>query len=153
MNLRIEIDPSLQEPEVIIKCSEITEEILELQKKISTAKASSLQLEVSKADTLYYLNVSDLIFVETAGEKVAVHTRDGIYETKQRLYELEELLPGNFIRVSKSTILNVDLIHAIHKNITGASEVEFIGSAKKAFVSRSYYKLLTEKLEEKRLKK
>uniref|UniRef100_UPI001A9C1533 hypothetical protein n=1 Tax=Roseburia faecis TaxID=301302 RepID=UPI001A9C1533 len=34
-----------------------------------------------------------------------------------------------------------------------ASEVEFMDSVKKAFVSRSYFKVLTDKLEEKRLKK
>lgn len=70
-----------------------------------------------------------------------------------KLYELEELLPASFLRVSKSAIINTGQIRAIHKNITGASEVEFNGSNKRAFVSRSYFKLLTNKMEEKRLKK
>ena len=82
-----------------------------------------------------------------------VHTAKDIYETKLRLYELEDILPGNFIRVSKSTILNATRVRAIHKNITGASEVEFAGSSKKVFVSRNYFKLLMAKLEEKRLTK
>ena len=84
---------------------------------------------------------------------VAVHTKGQIYETKLRLYELEEMLPGMFMRVSKSTILNTTKIRAIHKNITGASEVEFIGSNKLAFVSRNYFKPLMSKIEEKRLKR
>jgi DNA-binding LytR/AlgR family response regulator len=63
------------------------------------------------------------------------------------------LLPGNFIRVSKSSILNSAKVRAIHKNITGASEVEFVGSNKKVFVSRNYFKVLMAKLEEKRLMK
>ena len=48
---------------------------------------------------------------------------------------------------------NTGKIRSIKKNITGASEVEFIASAKKTFVSRSYFKTLMSKLEEKRLKK
>ena len=78
-----------------------------------------------------------------------VHTANQVYGTKYRLYELEELLPGNFIRISKSAILNAGKVRAIHKNITGASEVEFVGSGKKVFVSRNYFKVLMEKLEEK----
>ena len=82
-----------------------------------------------------------------------IHTASQIYETKHRLYELEELLPGSFVRVSKSSILNATKVRAIHRNITGASEVEFAGSSKTVFVSRNYLKVLTTKLEEKRLMK
>ncbi len=67
--------------------------------------------------------------------------------------ELEKMLPGSFLRVSKSCIMNTEKIRSVRKNITGASEVEFMDSVKKAFVSRSYFKVLTDKLEEKRLKK
>jgi DNA-binding LytR/AlgR family response regulator len=63
------------------------------------------------------------------------------------------MLPGSFLRVSKSCIMNTEKIRSVRKNITGASEVEFMDSVKKAFVSRSYFKVLTDKLEEKRLKK
>jgi DNA-binding LytR/AlgR family response regulator len=49
--------------------------------------------------------------------------------------------------------MNTGMIRSVRKNITGASEVEFTDSVKKAYVSRSYFKVLTDKLEEKRLKK
>ena len=63
------------------------------------------------------------------------------------------ILPRSFIRVSKSTIVNTDLIVSIKKNITGASEVSFKGSTKRAYASRNYIKLLIEIMEEKRLKR
>ncbi|MBP5265805.1 MAG: LytTR family transcriptional regulator [Lachnospiraceae bacterium] len=56
----------------------------------------------------------------------------------------------NFLRVAKSTILNVHHVRSILKNITGASEVEFDNSPKRVYVSRSYYKALKDRLEHRR---
>lgn len=78
------------------------------------------------------------------------HTRDGIYRIRSKLYELEETLPGSFMRVSKSAILNVHHVYSIERNLTASSIVQFQGTHKQVFVSRHYYKALRERLEEKR---
>ena len=54
------------------------------------------------------------------------------------------------MRISKSTIVNLDHIYSITKNLSASSRVEFYGTAKKAYVSRNYYKALIEKLGERR---
>lgn len=153
MKITVEIDDNLTEDEIIIHCRELNDGVIAIQKRISEAVMSEMKLGVTKGDREYYLDLSEILFMETADSAVAVHTRGHIFETKLKLYELEEMLPGSFLRVSKSTILNTAKIRAIHKNIAGASEVEFDGTNKRAFVSRSYFKLLTNKMEEKRLKK
>lgn len=153
MKIRIEIDDNLTEEEIVIRCRTLNEDVLSIQKNISEAINTRMQLNVMKGDAEYYITLEEILFFETDGSMVAVHTKGQIYETKLRLYELEEMLPGMFMRVSKSTILNTTKIRAIHKNITGASEVEFIGSNKLAFVSRNYFKPLMSKIEEKRLKR
>ena len=153
MKIRVEIDENVKEEEIILRCRELNDETIAIQKRIAEAVNEGMKLTVTRGESEYYLNLQEILFFETAGVAVAVHTVNQIYTTHQRLYELEEILPGIFLRVSKSTILNIGRIHSVRKNITGASEVEFDGTAKKAFVSRSYFKLLTDKLEEKRLKK
>ena len=153
MKIRVEIDENVKEEEIILRCRELNDETIAIQKRIAEAVNEGMKLTVTRGESEYYLNLQEILFFETAGAAVAVHTVNQIYTTHQRLYELEEMLPGIFLRVSKSTILNIGRIHSVRKNITGASEVEFDGTAKKAFVSRSYFKLLTDKLEEKRLKK
>lgn len=153
MKIKIEIDDGLAEEEIVIRCKSLNEDVISIQKRITDAVNSRMQLEVTKGEKEYYITIDEIIFFETDASGVVVHTANQIYETKYRLYELENLLPGNFIRVSKSTILNSARVRAIHKNITGASEVEFTGTNKKVFVSRNYLKLLLEKLEEKRLMK
>lgn len=147
MKIKVEIDANLIEEEIILHCRELNEETIAIQKRISEVVNTGLKLTVTRGDLEYYLDLNEILFFETAGATVAVHTMTQIYETHLRLYELEELLPRSFLRVSKSTILNTNKIRSIRKNITGASEVEFNGTGKKAFVSRSYYRLLTDKME------
>ncbi len=153
MKIKIEIDDGLAEEEIIIRCKSLNEDVISIQKRITDAVNSRMQLEVSKGEKVYYLTIDEILFFETDTNGVVVHTATQIYETRYRLYELEDLLPGSFIRVSKSSILNTSKVRAIHKNITAASEVEFMGSNKKVFVSRNYFKVLMAKLEEKRLMK
>lgn len=148
MKIKVEIDTNLSEEEIILRCRELNDETIAIQKRISESVNSGLKLMVTLGDLEYYLDLNEILFFETAGASVAVHTAAQIYETHLRLYELEELLPGVFLRASKSTILNTGKIRSIRKNITGASEVEFSGTRKKAFVSRSYYRLLTDKMEQ-----
>lgn len=152
MRIIMEADDSLQDNEIILRCREITDEILFLQKQILSLVSSKMKLQVSKGDTDFYLQLDEILFMETANHYLAVHTGNQIYESKQKLYELETILPDYFMRVSKSTILNIGKVRAIHKNITGASEIEFVNSTKKAYASRNYIKELICRLQEKQLR-
>ena len=149
LKIRIEMFEGVQE-EVVIRCREITPEIIRLQQLLSGDSDRSNQFLVYKGDTEYYLNVNDIIFFETDGNAVMAHTRDDVYETRRKLYELEELLGGRFQRISKSAIVNVDKVYSIKRNVTSSSAIEFQGTHKQIYVSRAYYKVLREKLEEKR---
>ena len=149
LKIRIEMSEGVQE-EVVIRCREITPEIIRLQQLLSGESDRSNQFLVYKGDTEYYLNVNDIIFFETEGNAVMAHTRDDVYETRRKLYELEELLGGRFQRISKSAIVNVDKVYSIKRNVTSSSAIEFQGTHKQIYVSRAYYKILREKLEEKR---
>ena len=135
---------------MVIRCREITPEIIRLQQLLSGESDRSNQFLLYKGDTEYYLNVNDIIFFETDGNAVMAHTRDDVYETRRKLYELEELLGGRFQRISKSAIVNVDKVYSIKRNVTSSSAIEFQGTHKQIYVSRAYYKVLREKLEEKR---
>ena len=56
------------------------------------------------------------------------------------------------MRISKSTIVNLDHIYSITRNLAASSAVAFYGTPKKVYVSRSYYKMLIERLGERRRK-
>ena len=66
--------------------------------------------------------------------------------TNAKLYELEKILPPNFLRISKSGIVNVDKIYALSKRISG-NLLEFRDSQKQIYVSRRYLPALEAKME------
>lgn len=153
MKIRIDIDEKLAEDEVIIHCQSLTEEVAKIQKAVSEVVNASQRLVFYKGTTEYYLTIDEILFFETADNTINAHTRADIYQTKYKLYELEDILPGFFMRVSKSAILNTHHIYSINRNLTAASVVTFSKTHKQVYVSRYYYKPLISKLEEKRLQK
>ena len=153
MKIKIEIDPSLTQDEVIIRCQRMDEHIVKLQQSIAdmaSARPEKGCIALKSGDTSYYIPLAQVLFFETEGKRIQAHTAKQLYVTELKLYELEECLPGCFMRISKSTIVNLDHIYSITKNLSAASTVEFYGTVKKVYVSRSYYKALIERLGEKR---
>ena len=150
MKVKIEIDPFLPQDEILIRCSQVDERILKLQQALNNAGPEKNCISLQDGDTGYYVPLDQILFFETEGKKIQAHTAQKLYLTELRLYELEENLPGHFMRISKSTIVNLDHIYSITKNLSASSRVEFYGTAKKAYASRNYYKALIEKLGERR---
>lgn len=152
MRIKIEIEENLTEDEVVIRCSSLNESIIAIQKNIAEAVSGRQQIMVMKGDKEYWLLLTEILFLETTENQVAVHSANQIFYTRLKLYELEELLPSVFMRVSKSAIVNTEKVRSIKKNITGASEVEFENCHKMAYVSRSYLKPFMGRMEERQLK-
>lgn len=150
MKIRIEVDEKIEEDEVIIRCSELNYEIQNIQRTLANIVSQKVQVIFYKDNSEYYISLSEILFFETEKSSISAHTTDNVYQVKYKLYELEEILPTYFIRVSKSTILNINHIYSITRNITSSSIVEFQKTYKKVYVSRHYYKQLSLKLLEKR---
>lgn len=151
MKIRIEIEEGIAEEEVVIRCRGLTKEVTAIQRAVSDITNRTERFPFYQGNTEYYLPLEEVLFFETDEKGVCAHTRNELYRTKYKLYELEELLPGSFMRVSKSTILNTKHIYSISRNLTASSVVAFDGTHKQVFVSRYYYKPLISKLEEKRV--
>ena len=150
MKIRIELDDSLTEEEVIIRCNSISEKVQKMQMALSETENAQEKMVLYKKETEYYVKLADTLFSETGINGIEAHTKDDIFQTKRKLYELEELLPGIFMRISKSAILNTNKVYAINRNLTASSLIEFKDTYKQVYVSRNYYKPLKNKLEEKR---
>jgi DNA-binding LytR/AlgR family response regulator len=152
MKIKIEIDENLTEEEIVIRGSALTEEMAAVQKAVADVLARKQTLTFYKKETEFYIPLDEILFFETEDGGISAHTAGDVYTVKYKLYELEQVLPRNFIRVSKSTILNTSKVYSVERNLTASSIVAFAGSHKQVYVSRYYYKSLKISLEEKRLK-
>lgn len=118
MKVQIECDSGAEELQVLIRCRELDDQVKEIQQALSTIGKCRQQFVFYKEDTEFYMPLNEVLFMETDGNAIQVHTRDDIYQTRYKLYELEELLPGQFMRVSKSAILNTSHVYSITKNLS-----------------------------------
>lgn len=151
MKVKIEMDESLEDIEVVIKTPVMNERVQQVQATLFDFSKKQAVIVFYKGSVEYYLSLNDILFFETDEKNVRAHTCDDLYQVKYKLYELEEILPGHFMRVSKSTILNPQKIYALHKTISSPCLVEFANTSKQVYVSRHYYRPLRSRLEEKRL--
>ena len=58
------------------------------------------QLMLRKGNTEYYQPLSSILFFETENKEIRAHTREDMFETPYKLYQLEELLPGDVVQLS-----------------------------------------------------
>ena len=150
MKVRIEKDESIKEDEIIIRCKEINDNIRNLQQYINDASGKVLSIAYYKDNQEFFFPVEMILFFETDDDMVYAHTADEAYKVKFRLYELEKSLSKDFVRISKSAVINVRYINSIDRNLTSASLITFFKSYKQVYVSRFYYKGLKQRLDERR---
>ena len=150
MKIRIEFDENIKEDEVIIRCRELTSQVKNVQVVLSNILSEKAQITFFKDNTEYYISLEEILFFEMEESSICAHTLDNVYQVKYKLYELEEILPSEFVRASKSTIVNINNTYSMTRNLSSSSLVEFQNTHKKIYVSRHYYKSLKDKLIEKR---
>lgn len=153
MKIRMDVDENLIEDEVIIRCSRLNEVVIEMQKTMIELISKKERFTFYKGEKEFYLPLEEVLFFESDSDGISAHTLEEVYKVKFKLYELEECLPGIFMRVSKSSILNLDKIYSIERKLTASSIVQFQHTHKQVYVSRHYYNSLKDRLEEKRIRR
>ena len=146
MKIRIEVVGDLSEDEVTIRCGRVDDTIQKIHQFIIDQTQSGKKITFYKDNQEFYFPLEDVLFFETEGEYIFAHTANDAYRIKYRLYELEEMLPKDFARAAKSTIVNIRQVYSITRNLTASSLVKFVGSHKQVYVSRYYYNELRQRL-------
>lgn len=146
MKIRIELDDGLDDVEIVIKTASLTDQVGQLQRLLSQLNQPSLVFYKDASE--YFVKLEEILFFETDGAKIFVHSKTDAYEVKLKLYELEELLPISFCRISKSSIANVRSVYSLDRSFSGTSRIRFANTHKVAHVSCHYYQLLKERLQE-----
>lgn len=124
-----------QPEQVEIRCHEITEEIREIVTFVKTRQGQLTGLMEGKQ---YEVPVRDVCYIEAVDNKVFLYTQKQVYETRQKLYEMEELLQEKyFLRVSRSLLLNLMKVKAIKPALNGRF-LAILQSGEEIIISRKY---------------
>ena len=142
MKIVFEELPPNEEEVIIIRCREMT---VEIYRAISLLKALETLIAYD-GNNIYRVLPSDIYYIETVDNKTFLYCKDKIYESKQKLYELEEvLLNTDFLRVSKSAMLNLSKVNSLSPALNGRFEATLLNK-EKIIISRQYVSDLKKKL-------
>ncbi len=143
MKITIEDRQDDEEDEVIIRCRQMDEKLL---KMIYALKAGMEKITGIKGNDLVQLEPREIFYFEAVDNKVFAYMEKDVYETKLKLYELEKRFFGtDFIRVSKSVILNLTRVKSLRPAFNGRFEA-YMKNEEIVIISRQYVPLLKEKL-------
>jgi len=135
MKITIQTDASVQETSINITCREITPE---LERLIEAFRLSDKKLSVKVKGEVHLIDLRQILYAETVERCTFIYTENGVFESPLRLYELESMLAEhNFIRVNKSTLLNLNKIESLKSDIDRRIRVT-LKNGYQLIISRSY---------------
>ncbi len=101
---------------------------------------------VQKSEKLFNLPVEEIIFLEASGDYTIITTKTDQFVSSSGIGKLEEILnPETFIRVHRSTIINLNSLKEIERHFNGGMVVK-MQNGKSFPVSRTYAKLIRKKV-------
>lgn len=135
MKITINIDDKINETQIDINCRELTPEIENI---IATLRIMNQQMLVVKDGENYLQDVNKIIYIEAVERKTFVYTEENVYESKLKLYEMEErLCHSGFFRVSKSCLVHLKFIKSIKNDIERKLRLT-MKNGEQIIVSRQY---------------
>ena len=135
MKIIIQTDDSVQETTLSITCREVTPE---LERLIEALRLSDKKLSVRVNGEIRLIDLKSILYAETVERNSFIYTEDGVFESQLRLYELEAMLAEhNFIRVNKSTLVNLNMIESLKSDIDRRIRVT-LKNGYQLIISRAY---------------
>jgi two-component system, LytTR family, response regulator len=106
----------------------------------------SSHLFVQKSEKLLNLSVKDIVHLEASGDYTVLTTKMDQYVSSSGIGKLEDILdPEIFIRIHRSTIININSLKEIEKHFNGGLVVR-MENGKTFPVSRTYARKIREKI-------
>ena len=145
MKITLNQDPAFPETEVIINCPQADEDILRL---VAMLRIHQKKLVGILEGGRHLLDVTDILYIDTADKRTFLYTGKAVYESALRLYELEDSLRElDFLRAGRSAIVNFRRIRSIRPELGGRLLLT-MDNGEQVYVSRQYAGEMKEKLRE-----
>ncbi len=122
------------------------EELLGSLRPVNARTSYDSHIFVQKSEKLFNLSVDEIVYLEASGDYTVISTKNDQFVSSSGIGKLEELMnPDTFIRVHRSTIVNVNFLKEIERHFNGGMVVK-MQNGKSFPVSRTYAKLIRKKV-------
>lgn len=121
INVRTNISKDYGEDiEIVINTSNYTNEV---GKIIETIQQLNDEIDIiigKKGNQISLININEILYFYSSEQSNYCKTENGDFQVKQKLYQLEENLPKKqFIRISNSTIININYVECFDVSTIG----------------------------------
>ena len=144
MKVQLFVSKDLEEPYAEIYTDVLTDNIQKamvlLENETEEEEEGTVDnsiLAVKKGQDIVLLDFEDIFMIRVEDKQTKVFTENKDYLVKKPLYQIEESLDSNFVRVSKTTIVNLRKIRRVAPSLRGMMFIE-LKNGLKDNISRKY---------------
>ena len=143
MKIVIESPREGEEDEIIIRCRELDDEMMRM---INLMRSGKTRITGYRDSVIRMLLPKEIYYFEAVEGKVFAYCEKEVFEVREKLYEIEELLARSDLqRISKSVIVNISLIEYVSPML-GSRLTAVMKNGEKVIISRQYVPALKKKL-------
>ena len=135
MKVKIQVEPAIPEDYVEFHVRQVTEEVSKLAEIIE--KHDSVLTGTDQYDRTVMIQPDEIVALHAEKKWCRIFTETADYSCRKRLYELEEILGPEYMRISKSIIVNVRKIESVEAVFNGMMLLHMKNESKE-YVSRTY---------------
>lgn len=136
MKVNLFVLSDIEEPYADIHTNELTDNITKAMSILESDDSNGM-LAVKKGSDIALLEFSDVYMFRVENKQVKVYTDSSEYLIKKPLYQVEESLGSDFVRISKTTIVNLKKIERVAPSLRGMMFIQ-LKNGLKDNISRKY---------------
>lgn len=134
MDVEIKLVNGLEKPYAVIYTEVINEEI---QNAVSLLGSSNGIITAVYNERTIILKDEEVYMIRVENKEAVIYCKDEHYISKKRLCELEKILKHSFMKISKTTLINLRYIEGVEASF-GGMMLLIMKNGCKDYVSRKY---------------
>ena len=136
MKVNLFVSKDIKEARADIHTNELTDNITKAIAILESDDSNDM-LAVKNGSDIALLELGDIYMFRVEDKQVKVYTENSDYLIKKPLYQVEEDLDQSFVRISKTTIVNLKKIQRVAPSLKGMMFIE-LKNGLKDNISRKY---------------
>lgn len=145
MRVELDINENLQEPSAVLHIKALTPAIQSVV-EILKSEGDTTLFTVQSGSRFMIIDPVKIEVIRTEGREIVVYDRSKKrYTASKTLNELQTMLGNDFMRISKSTIINLYEIDHVEASFNATMEVTMNNGIEEV-ITRSFYKQFKKRL-------
>ncbi len=136
MKVNLFVSRDIEEPHADIHTNELTDNVTRAISILESEESSDM-VAVKKGSDIALLQLDEIFLFRVEDKQVKVYTQSEEYIIKKPLYQVEETLNSDFVRISKTSIVNLKKIERVAPSLKGMMFIQ-LKNGLKDNISRKY---------------